>query len=48
MNTLVEHVECFTGQSENITNEINIKACQYVKKMEGMTEDIELKRMQNG
>ena len=45
MDTLVEHVESFTGQSGNITNEINIKACQYAKKMEGMTEDIEVNRM---
>ena len=45
MDTLVEHVESFTGQSGNIINQINIKACQYSKKMESMTEDFKLKRM---
>ena len=44
MDTLLEHVESFTGQPGNIVNEINIKACQYVKKMECVTEDIELNR----
>ena len=45
MDMLIEHVECFTGPSENIINEINIKACQYVKKMECIREDMELSRM---
>ena len=45
MDTLVEHVESFTGQSGDMINQINIKACQYVKKMEGSPEDVELNRM---
>ena len=45
MDTLVEHVESFTGQSGSIINQINIKACQYVKIMECNVEDIELIRM---
>ena len=45
MDMLIEHVESFTGPSQNIVNEINIRACQYVKKMEGVKEDIELSRM---
>ena len=45
MDSLIEHVEGFTGPTENIVNEINIKACQYVKKMEKIKGDVEVTNM---
>ena len=45
MDRLIEHAEGFTGPVDDIINQINIKACQYVKSMEKVKEDEECNRV---
>ena len=45
MGKLIEHTESFSGPVEDIINQINIKACQYVKRNEMVREKDESNRV---
>ena len=45
MDKLIEHTESFSGHVEDIINQINIKACQYVKRNEMVRENDESNRV---